>query len=215
MKSQITYSSDGNSIVKRCQSPEECANELRVYSLHLDFTPDLLRIIDERTIEISLIKGNSLSNETEFDFSVPGNLLSQLHRSLHQDDKVLCHLDTNPRNYLIEDETGRYFLIDFSESGFSLPENDLVNFLLFWAAIIKPDRFQRAMRDFLAGYEAPELLNQSRQDIFPQYFDTFDERRRKYCKSPGTVFEWQRSNRHYLINNFYPNLTTINQSHKT
>ncbi len=208
MKSRIILSEEGDSIIKYCRSSEECANELRIYNLQLDFTPKLIKIINDNTIEISRIRGSSLSDKTDFNFSIPGKLLSRLHRSLKLEEKVICHLDTNPRNYLIEEETGAFFLIDFSESYFSLPENDLVNFLLFWAAILPSDHFQPAMRDFLAGYDAPELLKMNHQELLSQYIDIFDERRIKYCKTPGTVFEWQKNNRGYLLSNFYPILAT-------
>ncbi|MBW6516158.1 MAG: phosphotransferase [Candidatus Cloacimonetes bacterium] len=204
MKSQITYSSDGKSLIKICRSETECANELHVYNLGLDFTPKLLNKIDEKTIEISYIKGNSLKDEIDFDFSKPAEQLAKLHKSTIKEGIVLCHLDNNPRNYLIEKETGKFYLIDFSESGYSLPENDLVNFLLFWAAILPPNRFQNAMQRFLEGYKSPELLDNKRQrSHFSQWINVFDVRRRKYCKNPGTKFAWQIDNRKYLLTNFY------------
>ena len=210
MKSQITYSADGKSIIKTCRSVRECEQELLVYNLNLNFTPRLIQRISDTTIELSLIRGSSLAKQTDFDFSQPAEKLSLLHRSLRWEDKVLCHIDTNPRNYLIEEKSGFIYLIDFSESGFSYPENDLVNFLLFWAAILPVEQFQNAMSVFLQGYGAPDLLRSKGQDtLFTEYVGLFDERRRRYCKQPATTYDWQISNRNFLLQNFLRILSNL------
>lgn len=204
MKSQITITPDGKSVIKRCRSVAECTNELRVYKLNLPYTPQLLKLIDDRTLELTRIIGRPFSTEIDFDFSMPGKMLATLHLSDSHQDQVLCHLDTNPRNYLIEETTGKYFMLDFSESNYSYAEHDLINFLLFWAAILEPDHFERAMQDFLTGYHAQKLLNRhSQPELFTKWIKAFDDRRRKYCKNPCTVAEWQERNRKYLLNNFY------------
>jgi hypothetical protein len=204
MKSEISYPISGKSVIKRCRTAEECANELQVYRLELENTPRLLRIIDERTIEISRIFGNTYSGEKDLNFSEAGKLFSQLHSASKKGDMVICQLDTNPRNYLIEKDTGRYFMIDFSESAYQLPENDLFNFLLFWAAILRVEEFRSKNEDFLRGYGSWELLDEKRKEThFPIWIAEFDERRRKFCKNPGTELDWQKMNREYLIEHFY------------
>ncbi len=205
MKSEICYSQDGKTVIKKCRTAGECEKELRVYRLALPGTPDLIKIIDERTLELKRIYGKSLSTESDFDFSKPAAMLSDLHKKLgNNEGKVLCHLDTNPRNYLIEEKTNDYYFIDFSESDFSLPENDLLNFLLFWAAILPPVDFKKGMKDFLSGYKAKNLLAKQRRDqYFQGWIDIFDERRRRFCKNPRTVPAYQTANREYIMYNFY------------
>jgi|GEM_PF-1032452 len=204
MKAKLVYSDDGRSLIKACHSREECANELRVYRLKLPFTPELIRIIDDRTIEISRIRGRSLSNEHNFDPFRIGRILADLHKSEKKDGLVLSHIDTNPRNYLIDEESGKYFLIDFSESGFSYPEHDLVNFLLFWGAIFSFNQFVKTMDGLLNGYNGDTGLKPGReQELFPDWIEIFDERRRRFDRSPCQDEAWQARNRQYMSENFY------------
>jgi tRNA A-37 threonylcarbamoyl transferase component Bud32 len=205
MKSKLVYSDDGKSLIKYCRSQEDCANELRVYRLKLAYTPELIRIIDDRTIEIARIRGKTLSAELNFDPFRIGRMLSALHEAKSKDDLVLSHIDTNPRNYLIEDRSGDYYYIDFSESRYSYPEHDLINFLLFWAAILPNNKFINVMHDLLNGYNTTILFDRDREkSLFPEWIEIFDNRRKQYGKTPCLNEEWQKRNRQYLRKNFYP-----------
>ena len=203
MKSEIMLSQDGRSLIKRCRTVDECSREIRVYRLRLPFTPELLRVIDERSFEIANIKGDPLSPLQQIDFRIPGRMLATLHLAAPQEGEVLCHIDTNPRNYLIEKETGDYYMIDFAESRYSLPEHDLVNFLLFWGAMLEPENFGIVMQHFLEGYETRHLLDPARKELFQGWFNAFDERRRRYGKIACVDAEWQRRNREEILTGFF------------
>lgn len=203
MKSRILFSDNGKTVIKECRTKEECDKELHVYNLKLEHIPELVGKIDERTFEMKRIFGRTLAQDTEFDFQEIGKLFAALHETERINEKVLCHLDTNPRNYIIEERTGQYFFIDFSESGFGYPENDLINFLLFWAAILPTDRFTAGITDLRKGYRLRGVIAEDRiKKMLPEWIEIFDKRRKRYCKNPATVFDWQKRNRELLLNSF-------------
>ncbi|MFA5498059.1 MAG: phosphotransferase [Candidatus Cloacimonadia bacterium] len=205
MKSELTVSPDKKSIVKKCRCRKEFENELRVYRLNLDFTPRLLSHNEETLeIEMSYIDGAHLWGVNSIDFIALGDLFGKFHSSYKEGEMVLSHRDTNPRNYLYDISSKKYYFIDFAESGLSFPENDLVCFLLFWGANCHPSEFDHIMVGFLRGYHNYiEMLDEDRTSLFREWFDDFDERRRVYGKTPCLNQDWQERNRAKLLDEFY------------
>ena len=202
MKSTIKISSGGKTILKTCRSKEEFENELRVYRLELDFVPKLIAVHDGLILELQYIDGVTLSPETRLDFEKMGQLFTDFHQATTNGEYALCHIDTNPRNYLITDK-GTYYMIDFSESSYSYVEHDLVNFLLFWAACYEPNRFESSSHLFLNSYQNKGLCDPTRNELFNEWFNAFDERRRKHNKTLCLNEEWQKRNRNIIIDDFY------------
>lgn len=210
MKSKIIINPGGKSIDKVCRNREEFLNELRVYKLRLEFLPQLKGFNEEKNIiKLKKIEGKTLSTETELDPAEFAGMFSALHAATHISDKnhnkndhVICQIDTNPRNYLIREYDRKCFMIDFSESDYSVPEHDLVNFLLFWAACYEPERFRYFLRKFLSNYKNKYLVCANRLPLIQRWIDIFDYRREKYCKNPYIVKEWQDKNRQ-LIRSMY------------
>jgi len=205
MKSSLTISVEKNSVIKTCRSREEFENELRVYSLGLDFTPRLVSYNEKGyELTISYIEGVSLWEVADVEFATLGNLFSKFHNSIIQSEYVLTHRDTNPRNYLYDKKLNRYYFIDFAESGFCYPENDLVSFLLFWAANCEPAVFDKILTTFLDGYRRnAKNLDVRRKKHFIEWFNDFDERRRTFKKTLCLNEIWQQKNREKIMSGFY------------
>jgi tRNA A-37 threonylcarbamoyl transferase component Bud32 len=205
MKSNLNISVEKNSVIKTCRGREEFKNELRVYSLGLDFTPKLLSY-NENSFELTMsyIEGASLWEVPGVEFVILGKLFSKFHNSINQGEYVLSHKDTNPCNYLYNMKLDRYYFIDFAESGFCYPENDLISFLLFWAANCEPSEFNKIMTVFLSGYRGnAKCLDIERKKHFIEWFNDFDERRRAFNKTPCKNETWQQQNREKIMSDFY------------
>ncbi len=210
MKSQIDVSNNGNSILKTCRSHEECFREIRVYSLGLDFIPKYRGLQGTNKILLERIIGKSISLSIVLDASQLARMFSILHlktlikiASPHQTYRTICHIDTNPKNYLIRAADGKYFMIDFSESYYSIPEHDLVNFLLFIAASHQPDKFKSFLSSFLSSYTNKKIISNRHKTLIIKWTSIFDHRREKFRKSLNINREWQYLNRRLILNSFY------------
>lgn len=206
MKSTIITDCERQIVKKICRSEEEFQNEIRGLSLGLPFTPQLYSAYQDKVVEMELIDGETLSDNNKLDFSKLALLFSGLHAATAKQGKALCHLDTNPKNYIIQTATGRYYMIDFSESGYSVAENDLVNFLLFFAAMYEPERFADAMKILLKSYSSKKLADKTRKPLFNCWMEIFDRRRQKYGKNRGLNQAQQEVNRKHLQSFFYQHL---------
>ena len=193
-----------NGIIKKeCRTQKEFYRELFVYRHTLPFLPRFIGFEEPHTIIIEKIEGVHLDEKMALDFSLFSKMFSILHFATFDSRMVICHSDTNPRNYLIRNSDKKYFMIDFSESCYNYPEVDLTNFLLFWASCYEPARFRNSMTLFLRAYNAKILLTKQNRVNLYRLIHFFDMRRAKYGKSPCANSSWQTSNRHILVNDFY------------
>ncbi len=203
MKSKIIVDKIKGCVIKQCRNKAEFDRELEVYSLQLDFIPELLEIKDNYVLEIAYIDGVTIAPDSPESYSEIAEIYAKLHLATIKGEKVICHLDNNPANYIKEKSSGRYHMIDFSESGYSYPENDLVNFLLFRAPYFEPNEYEKYFSPFLSSYQAINLIEMKHKGLIYDWIDIFDERRRKYCKSRCVNTEWQKVNRDMILKNFY------------
>lgn len=203
MKSKIVFLEKCKTVLKTCRNKQEFDRELAVYNLNLPVTPKLISSRADLTLELEMIDGETISYQNELDFSCFAYLFSVLHDRTRQSNKVLCHIDTNPKNYLFRKYDSRYFMIDFAESMYSVPEHDLFNFLLFLAAIYEPEKFEISCQRFLTSYGLKHLLDSARKDNFNLWIDIFDRRREMFNKGQTAVDNRQDLNRFLLTTSFY------------
>jgi tRNA A-37 threonylcarbamoyl transferase component Bud32 len=206
MKSEIVYPESGNVVHKKCLSEKAFQNELRIYHLGLKFLPKLISAEDDNTLVIERIEGENLNTEQDLDFVLFAEMYSLLHTATFNSQKVICQIDTNPRNFIIRKSDSKYFMIDFSESDYSYPETDLVNFLLFWASCYKPERFSSVLPTFLNSYPAKYLLSKRNRVDIEDLIRKFDSRRKLFRKTPCLNRKWQDENRELLKTKFYDQL---------
>ncbi len=203
MKAEIIVIPEKHRVLKVCRTAVDFHKEVRVLSIAFPFIPSLLATYGEKVIEMELLEGETITNKMNLDFFKLAGLFSQLHLKTSNKQKVLCHIDTNPKNYIIDEVTGNYYMIDFSESSLSVPEHDLFNFLLFFAAMYEPERFEKAMICFLNSYKNKRLLDRNRHPLFDQWIDIFDHRREKYRKKSNVLPTIHKRNRKLLRERFY------------
>ena len=168
------------------------------YKKNLAFTPRLIDFTAD-SLTIELIEGKTLGEIDNPDPRKLAHLFSKLH-SLEDKTRTICLVDTNPRNILIENDTDRYFFIDFSDWKVDYPESDLVNFLLFLASMQNIKKFQKFCKTFLKTYILYLPINHLLfSSLIPQKIVIFDQRRVKYGKIEKNLKSKQEINRKYLF----------------
>ena len=178
MKSDLLFDYDNLSVTKTVNTKEEYDKEMLVYGRHFSFVPGLISTDNDLTITIEMIQGHHISQES--DFYTIGEHFSELHL-IKSGELSLCHQDTNPKNYMYT--SGKYYFIDFAESGFNYPEFDLIHFLLFWAEIADRETFKTISHDFLQGYLLKGQINHDKwQMIYNETVNKFDNRRKQFGK---------------------------------
>ena len=88
---------------------------------------------------LEYIKGNPIVDIDEPDFAMLAADISALHELENKAGKVICHMDNNPMNFIYTKD--QFYMLDFSEWEYDLPEKDLIHFLLFWASIYNSNKF--------------------------------------------------------------------------
>ncbi len=157
--------------------------ELSIYEQKQEITPRLISSTPDGVLEIEYLDAIQIGEMKNPDFSHIAKLLHQFHLFKTDSDRVMCHIDNNPRNYLYDAKQERYYLIDFADSRMDYREWDLTGFLLFWAAMVQRERFKKIAFDFLNGYPALKLVEKQRfADILLENICLFDERRKRFNK---------------------------------
>jgi hypothetical protein len=133
-------------------------------------------------IRIQRIWGEPYLDIPDYNPLELGKALSEFHlASQRKDGTCICHIDNQPRNILLAD-TG-YWFIDFSDSRFGHPEEDISHLLLFWAAEFHPASFRDRLKQLLLGYlPGIKLDHQAWKEATLASEQRFDERRSRYGK---------------------------------
>jgi len=199
MKSRIIFKKDAQEVIKICNSPAEFQKELFIYKKELEFIPKL--IDHDRRIKLILqyIPGQRVSDMEKPDFPKLAELFLKLHKVARKQQLIICQVDTNPKNYLFW--KGKYYMLDFSEWSWQLPEVDLINFLLFWASRQKDYQFRQNCKSFLNSYHQENTINVIEWEmLLTELIQKFDWRRKNFGKKERTLNSDVGKNRDYLQN---------------
>ncbi len=181
-KSTITLDPGSGRVTKILFDAHLFRNELSLYRLKLDFAPELIDYNDRDTLILQYIPSVTLYQyitcEPHFDFAPIARLHKRLHDQRREDGKALCHIDTNPRNYLYDG--GNWRMIDFADCAMDDPEVDAIHFLLFLASEYPSAGFIDAVRSYLRGFPEKYIRLDVWNERLMEWIERFDERRRKF-----------------------------------
>jgi thiamine kinase-like enzyme len=167
-------------------SSYDARQEYEFYQNKLGFIPRLIEYSSSGVvhyIDFEYIDSCSLWQQAEIDFCIVAKLYADLHNYSPREGKVICQIDTNPKNIIISRENGRYYLIDFVDWRWEYPEFDIIHFLLFWASAKPAEQFSLIVEQFLSAYQRAASISTKRwNDLLPQVISFFDLRRRIYQK---------------------------------
>jgi tRNA A-37 threonylcarbamoyl transferase component Bud32 len=181
MKSNVVIQKEKNQVIKICKSPKMFKKELYIYNKKLHFVPRLLDHDGKNTLILEYLPGENIGEMKEPDFSKLAVLFAELHSLENKSGKCICHVDSNPKNYIFSQQ--KYYMIDFGEWEYNLPETDLIHFLLFWASIYEADKFKTAFRQLLDKYLLQGNINPLEWEMMiPEMIERFDSRRQRYGK---------------------------------
>ena len=181
MKANIVIQKKKGQVIKICNSPKMFKKELYIYEKKLSFTPRLLDHDGKITLMLEYIDGTSIVDLLQPDFKCVAKIIATLHELENNAGKCICHIDNNPMNFILSKE--QYFMLDFSEWEYDLPEKDLIHFLLFWASIYDKNRFKETFRTTIDGYRNIRNINPLEWELLiPEVIERFDRRRRKFNK---------------------------------
>jgi hypothetical protein len=184
MKTNLIFEKEKGRVIKICNSPSEYKKALAIYQRQLPFTPRLLDDDGSITLVLEYLPGIPIGDMDVPDFAALAQLFVQLHSLESRAGHVICHHDTNPKNYLYLPEQNRYIMLDFAEWRYDFPESDLIHFLLFFASIYSRREFTLAARSFLDAYRAKLPVNPIQWGMMlEEEIERFDSRRRFYGKS--------------------------------
>jgi len=141
------------SVIKYFSSTDTYWREFKVYERGLPMVPELISYEEPKWIEIGYIEGEPYLNmlpEPELIYLL-ADTLGNFHRATRTDNLCLCHWDNQPSNILYSQN--HIWLIDFSESKFSFPEDDITHLLLFWCAEFSPDILLTLIEKFIYRYQ--------------------------------------------------------------
>jgi thiamine kinase-like enzyme len=187
-------------VLKSCKSKAAFQRELAVYSNDLSITPRLISA-DFPILKISYLPTIPIGEMEHPDFKKIARLYSILHTQTIFRTKCLCHIDCNPKNILYSKTDEQYYLVDFSDSKYDFPEKDIINFLLFWAAIFSDSEFENCYTDFLTAYNLNAVINKERFLILlPECIKAFQERRKKFKKTERSQYHYDIMNLAYMEN---------------
>ena len=200
-KNRLIFNSKDKSVTKFFQSKDDFVKELFIYQKKPNFAPKFLSYNqDNLSIKIELIKGDTIINLQNPDFKMLAKLFYQLHTL---EDKTICLMDTNPKNFLYSIEKNRYFIIDFSDWQYADKEFDLIHFLLFWASLWRYERFYQVAKIFLTEYENYAVIKKSNwKTNVINVINIFDNRRQFHKKKEKTINNDTEKNREMLKNLF-------------
>jgi hypothetical protein len=199
MKAEIVIQKETGRVIKICRSHKEFKKELFIYERYPTFAPKLLDHNGTNTIAVQYIEGMPIGDLIQPDFSAIAGLFIELHQLSVKKDKCICLIDSNPKNFLYDPETHKYFMLDFSEWEYDYPEVDLIHFLLFWASIYRSEKFAKILHDFIDSYTAEMPLNKIEWEILvPEVIFKFDTRRKKYNRSESLEISEIQKNRELI-----------------
>jgi len=199
MKSRIIFKKDAQEVIKICNSPAEFQKELFIYKKELEFTPKLIDHDKRMKLILQYIPGQRVADIGKPDFSKLAKLFLKLHKVGKKQNQVICQVDTNPKNYLVWD--GKYYMLDFSEWSWQLPEVDLINFLLFWASRQTDYQFRQTCDIFLNTYLRESSINMIEWELLlAELTQKFDWRRKNFGKKERIFNSDVGKNRNYLQN---------------
>jgi len=180
----------------------DAEQERLIFDKKLSITPRLISTGSKDSIEYNdfeYLESFHLWQLDNIDFQAVGELYSELHQLENMQDKVICQIDTNPRNIIYNKLNGRYYLIDFVDWRWEYPEFDLIHFLLFWAVVVTKDEFEDIQQTFLKGYKLRSEINIQRWGrLYPQVVHFFEQRRKLYGKSEKKLNPDRLTNRDLL-----------------
>ncbi len=179
-KSTLTIDPGSGTVTKKLSEAHLFRNELSVYQFQLDFAPELIDHNDCDTLTLQYIPSVTLYQyitcEPNFDFALIARLHKRLHDQRREDGKALCHIDTNPRNYLYDGNN--WLMIDFADCAMDDPEVDAIHFLLFLASEYPETEFREVARSYLRGFPDGYLRLEIWNTRLKVWIERFDERRR-------------------------------------
>ncbi|MFC1898158.1 hypothetical protein ACFLYJ_01155 [Candidatus Cloacimonadota bacterium] len=181
MKSNVMIQKDKKQVIKICKSPKMFKKEIYIYNKKLPFTPELLDHDGKNTLILEYLEGDNIGEIENPDFSQIAELFVALHKIENKKGMCICHADNNPKNYVLSN--GKYFMIDFGEWEYNLPETDLIHFLLFWASIYDADKFRKCFRQLIGKYLEKGNINPLEWEmLIPEVTERFDNRREHFGK---------------------------------
>lgn len=200
MKSKIIIDKKKNKVTKICRNKAEFDKEIYIYEKNLSFVPRLFMHNCKNTIVLDYINSKPIIDIDKPDFAAISLLFVYLHSLEIQNGKVICLMDSNPKNFLFSLDEQKYYMIDFSEWEYNFPEIDLIHFLLFWASILPYKQFYKASQNFINHYKKYLEIDIERwNNNLPKVIQMFDERRKKYNKSEKTLCDSYLQNRNSLV----------------
>ncbi|MCB5245575.1 MAG: phosphotransferase [Candidatus Cloacimonetes bacterium] len=141
------------SIIKHFSSANTYWQEFKVYEMELPMVPRLISYEEPYWIEIEYVEGKPYLDEPlepELIYTL-ADTIGKFHSLTRKDKLCLCHWDNQPSN-IIYSQT-QIWLIDFSESKFSFPEDDITHLLLFWCAEFPPAQLTVLVERFIYRYQ--------------------------------------------------------------
>jgi hypothetical protein len=199
MKSKIIFKKEAGEVIKICNSPAEFKKELAIYRRNLDFTPQLIDHDKRIKLILQYLPGQRVSDMDQPEFSKLAQLFLKLHKVSKEQHQVICQVDTNPKNYLVG--KNQYYMVDFSEWEWNVPELDLINFLLFWASRQQAYQFRQTCKVFLKTYHQSSSINMIEWELLlSELIHKFDWRRKNFGKKERILNSDVGKNREYLQN---------------
>lgn len=179
---KITFLPQKKIIRKYYDSSEQMEKELFVYSQNFPFIPGL-KDFGDNWLEIEHKPGINLWEAQNTDFTSIAKIYAELHSNKRKDDLVICHIDTNPRNVIFVPTEKKYYLIDFVDWRWELPEFDIIHFLLFWTAAYDNSCFRSITNDFIDGYRSIRHIDpENWTKCYYKAENYFNERRKLFRK---------------------------------
>ena len=187
--------------IKTCKNQFEFEKEIYIYKKNLSFTPKLV-MADFPELTLTKIGTTTIGEMNEPDFFALSRLFISFHELERKGNLTLCHWDCNPKNYLWDQDTNVYFMIDFSSWCYDFPITDLIKFMLFWASIYKKEKFEHVCSSFLNSYDYKiSITNGKIEELFINLVDEFDTRRKTLNKIERNQNTDVKYNRKYLLKN--------------
>ncbi len=189
-KSVIIVDVEHRTVTKKFSSAQAFHNELEVYRFQPAFAPKLIDHDNHKNLIIEYISDVTLIDCTDSgrDFRA----IAELHKAIHalktDGQKVLCHIDVNPRNYLCRDN--RWYMIDFSDCRMDLPQVDTIHFLLHLASNYPQEVFRQAARDYLQTFSPDSFDKTCWHRLLQSWIRRFDRRRFAYRQIEPTREAW-------------------------
>lgn len=154
------------------------------------------RLLDSSELQIDLACLDARPYLDEPGLFFPGLLgrtLAAFHKASFDGSKCWCHWDNNPKNILLSADLCSYYLVDFAELEFDLPESDLTHLMLFWIQHFNDEDLKRYKQHFLAAYKLLMPVDTERwNSSLPSSIERFNQRRVEHGKAPALLLNNSR-----------------------